>query len=1179
MENKSPFKLLDPYTIEDKDWFFGRDQEINRLYQLVAQSKIVLVYGPSGAGKTSLVQCGLAGCFKSTDWFEIYVRRRNNINRSLRSALKKHALTPLPAGSSIPEAVDSLFLDYLRPIYLVFDQFEELYILGTPEERKRFCKSLNQLIRQEEARSLSVKVIIIMREEYIAHLYDLEQYLPFIFDQRLRVELMSAKNVSKVIQGSCRKLGIQLRKPVTTTNAITQNLSDRRFGIQLSYLQIYLDKLYHLAINTSPEKKVTFSPELVKQLGAIGNILVSFMDENIAIIQQQLQTAYPGADAEALPLLLNQFASLEGTRKPLMRADIARSNLSEAQLEFCLARLVDFRIIRHYDRIFELSHDKLADSIAEGRDMLQKNLLKIQQLIEHKLEIYRERSGLLSENELVYIQPYTKYLQGNPELMKLIKASEQQLQKERDHLLELYREAESLRKEAEYKNRRAETLNRTLQSNIWLARKDFNRAIHFAMEAWKWSDRPLHPLAETKQALTNAFYQPEEDNQLSYTQEINLGSIVRNILLSPDESKLLVFTVDHKAFLYTIQGELIRDLSIKEIQTAAFSPDNHSLVLSTDSGTLFLLDGMGKKLRQCGGHHEPVRQIAFFPDGNTFLSAGKDFFGLWTREGKLLKQMLPHVNPAKPDNIKILRIAPDGSFFVSAAVNDHYVYIQPMQGQRFPLKRHRDKITALDISPDSQYIATVSADKHLIVWTREGDYKVDKVVHSQSITKVRFSPDSQKLMTASKDNSAKLWSLNGHNELVLTGHKEDVNQAFFSHDGQRIFTSSNDHTVRVWSRNGELQRILYGHQGRVSDAIALKDGKTLITASSDHTIKFWDLEQRRLIVLDQHTGPLNYASFSSDGKDLLTTSNDGAVMVWSRDGMLKKVLSHPASVDRAFFQRSGEKIFTLTREKLVYVWDRETAKLITRIGGKKLRIGRVASTHDAELLFTLTTDQKIVIWDGDFKKIKEFQTHQGKVYRFALCPNRPLLLTASKDHTGAIWHFSGELQARLVGHEGNVHSAFFSPGGDRVITASQDRTARVWDLEGNCLLELGGHPRSVSRAFFSPNETHILTQSMGYDIRLWDLEGNLLNVLDGHTGHVNRVSFSPCGRYILSTSNDKNTILWNAEGEQIKKFQTHSDIVSGGFFSRDSLQFVTVSNDGEAHLFFTPEGIFRELAG
>src|SRR5664279_4912444 len=89
MEKKYPFKFLDSYNREDRGIFFGRDEEINALYEMVFQSSVILIYGASGTGKTSLINCGLAGKFQPHDWLALMIRRGNNINESLEKALNE----------------------------------------------------------------------------------------------------------------------------------------------------------------------------------------------------------------------------------------------------------------------------------------------------------------------------------------------------------------------------------------------------------------------------------------------------------------------------------------------------------------------------------------------------------------------------------------------------------------------------------------------------------------------------------------------------------------------------------------------------------------------------------------------------------------------------------------------------------------------------------------------------------------------------------------------------------------------------------------------------------------------------------------------------------------------------------------------------------------------------------
>ncbi|MCO6493636.1 MAG: ATP-binding protein [Phaeodactylibacter sp.] len=243
MNTPSPFKFLAPYDKEDKELFFGREEEIRQLHRMTFESDLLLVYGQSGTGKTSLVQCGLASCFDDSDWLDIYIRRRQDINRSFEETLRQKALRPVKEEAGLPEMVQAIFKDYLRPVFLIFDQFEELFILGAAEEQVLFVRNLQELM----AAGLNCKAIIILREEYLAHLYQFEEYLPTLFDKRLRVELMSPANIRKVIRETCRQAGIGLEPEKETVAAVMDNIHDSKSGTQLAYLQVYLDKLWQQA--------------------------------------------------------------------------------------------------------------------------------------------------------------------------------------------------------------------------------------------------------------------------------------------------------------------------------------------------------------------------------------------------------------------------------------------------------------------------------------------------------------------------------------------------------------------------------------------------------------------------------------------------------------------------------------------------------------------------------------------------------------------------------------------------------------------------------------------------------------------------------------------------------------------------------------------------------------------
>ena len=64
----SPFKFLDAYSKDDKNIFFGREKETEEIYEKLFKSNLLLIYGASGTGKTSILNCGIANSFQESDW-------------------------------------------------------------------------------------------------------------------------------------------------------------------------------------------------------------------------------------------------------------------------------------------------------------------------------------------------------------------------------------------------------------------------------------------------------------------------------------------------------------------------------------------------------------------------------------------------------------------------------------------------------------------------------------------------------------------------------------------------------------------------------------------------------------------------------------------------------------------------------------------------------------------------------------------------------------------------------------------------------------------------------------------------------------------------------------------------------------------------------------------------------
>ena len=75
-----PLPLLEPYVGPrpfklDEKYFYGRDAEIRELRDLLIARHVVLLYSPSGAGKTSLIQAGLIPQLEARSYRVLHVIR------------------------------------------------------------------------------------------------------------------------------------------------------------------------------------------------------------------------------------------------------------------------------------------------------------------------------------------------------------------------------------------------------------------------------------------------------------------------------------------------------------------------------------------------------------------------------------------------------------------------------------------------------------------------------------------------------------------------------------------------------------------------------------------------------------------------------------------------------------------------------------------------------------------------------------------------------------------------------------------------------------------------------------------------------------------------------------------------------------------------------------------------
>jgi WD40 repeat protein len=570
---------------------------------------------------------------------------------------------------------------------------------------------------------------------------------------------------------------------------------------------------------------------------------------------------------------------------------------------------------------------------------------------------------------------------------------------------------------------------------------------------------------------------------------------------------------------------------------------------------------------QLFAHHDVVYHASFDGNGARILTASWDKTAkLWeTGSGNLIMTFAHNaaVNTAK--------LSPDGTRVVTASADKTAKVWDAGSGRILRSFDHQDSVTDATFSPDGAEIATASADRTVKVWDVNSGKLIATLAHQGVVNAVAFSPDGKRILTASADKTAKLWDAVSGELIASLTHQGIVYFAVFSPDGTRIVTTSGDRTAKLWDASSANLLATFTHQDSVYYAAFSPDGTRVISASADKSAKLWETASAKLIVTLAHQDVVFHAAFSPDGERIVTASWDRTAKLWTTSGKLIASFFHQDEVNDAAFSPDGAQVLTASWDKTVKRWEARLGEQIASFDHSD-GVNDVVFSPDGAQVLSASADNKARLWDAVSGRLIESFDHEASVNSVAFSPDGSRVLTGAADHTAKIWEMkTGKLVAKFS-HEDSVNAALFSPEGARILTAGSDKKAKLWDLSSGKLLLTLVHDEGVNSAAFSPDGRRILTGSADKTARLWDaVTGNVVASFD-HGDSVNRVSFSPDGTRILTACADKTANLWDVASGQVIQVFAHEEPVRCAVFSPDGARILTGSTDNIARLWDVASG-------
>jgi WD40 repeat protein len=1109
----SPFKGLAYFGDSELDWrfFFGRERESEIVAANLMASRLTVLYGPSGVGKSSLLRAGVARRLHSlvpaapaedqaTAESAIVDRWRDDPLLALATAAG--ASTDIPLGDALAERTIASGAE----LYLMLDQMEE-YVLYHGRDGGPLADALEDVLTRPD---VPVHVLLGVRDDALADLDAFKRRLPGLFGNVLRLDHLTRAAARSAIEGPLHayaELGgpkvsadddfIEAVLDEVAAGRIEQQLSGRGLvdeairerRVEAPYLQLVLERLWE--VERAHESDRLRAGTLAELGGAQ------------QIVQEHLERALAGLDEEQRDLaarLFNHLVTPSGTKIAHGVGDLARYARSEpVRIEPVLGSLDGARILRRVPgrsggpSRYEIFHDVLAPAVLAWRDRHEAE----RALAAERAEARRRHRRLAAIASLASVA-----------LAAMV-------------LLTLY--AFSTRERARDEATHAE-------ARELIARAASMKGVdpELGLQLLLRSAAKEHSL-ELEGALRDALRDLRARRVLP-----GGGGSVTALDLSRDGRYALVASESGASrVLEAGSGRVVSEAQQAPITAAAFAPDGDSYAAGDERGSVRRWDTATGAMLDSFEVPAPVRGLAFSRNGRLLAAAGGQTAKVWrVSTGKLLAD-LPHAKP-----VDVVAFDPSGAHLLTVA-NDARIF-DVGTGKRRALLDQPGQVQAAAFAPKGPLVVTGGRDDLGAIWNwRTGKLLHRLEGHGSDVTAVDWSPLGDLVATASSDSSGRIWrAADGALVSLLAAHVNAVTDIAFSPDETSVATSSLDGSGRIWS-NASFARsgALLGHSApAVRQVRFTPDGGGVLTGSDDGTARLWRSNVDPVsAVVGKHRGPGRAVAFSPDGSLLASVGLDRTLRLWLGRTLARMIVLPADAVDVAF-SPAGDVLATADAGGHGRLW---------RVGdGSALRsfdhgapLRAIAFDRGGRRVVTGGEDGKARIWSIETGATETVLDHGAAVTGVAFSPDGSRVATAGADHAGTIWRLSdGKPIGRLVGHEHELTSIAFSPSGRQLVTASIDADARLWSASTfRTLRVLRGHAAVVSEAVYSPDGRWVATAGPT-TIGVWDtvtgrrIESGLPPLyVRGHRKRVRSVAFGPDSRRLASTGDDGTVRSYRCE--------------------------------------------------
>ncbi len=1134
-----PYKGLAAFQPEDSDYFFGREDLVEELVTRLQQSRILVLGGSSGSGKSSVLRAGLLPAIAanaisgSENWRVCVFTPGRDPMTDLYFQLigdNSHLTAQVSLNDFIayPSAARRLATANEGELLICIDQFEELFTLVKQERRSKFIEALSAMTDPADSR---VRIVLTIRADFYASCAEIPWLADRISENQFLVGPMTRPELRRAISEPAHAAGLHMDRSLI--DAIVDEA-----GREAGSLPLVAHSLYE---TWSRRKGAVMSLDGYRQSGGVTGAISQTAETLFTDVFDKVQQE---ATRRLFLRLVTPGEGTPDTRRLLPIDEIERDSDPDTTRRVVEA-LTDARLLTLDDKNVQIAHEALLRTwprlnswIEESRDDL-----RMRQRIQHDAAEWDVENR---EPDLLY--------RGT----RLLSAEEWSV-KNQNILGALEREflgaARDARDQAQaaskMRRRRRRRINQVAVAALALLAIGATVSSFLAIRASNLAESnrqmAVAATAEANERFARAL--GAAANGLSDTDPLLALSLSAEAIVRAETAGS---TSEARAAMLMArqnlgEGGLVplgSPFTVGDAQTMAIDASGTRVAVGLRDGRIVVhrAESGGAVIAELVGHSGGIRDVAFSPDGELLVSAATDGdVRLW------------NVGSARYGPITTLFSGNDVAFGVAfdstgkriaSATGDGTVRLWNVSnGMQIgePLAKMPLGFKKVAFSPVSEGLVAGNVDGGIFGWV---DAKATPAF--PPIPGGPLGPDPDHLSFSRDGRTFAVSHTNG--KVTTIGFPDgspivdrfsdstDIVAAAFTAPDNLLVGAGADGTLRLENSNMEsVGDVVQAHSQRVVDLEVAQNAPLLATLGRDQQVRLWrigiDPGGKDTLVLQNGAKALGIA-YTPDAKSLAIGDSEGNIWVWKMGTSMKpmQLKGHESQVWAISFSLDGKTMVTGDREGGLKIWDTAAMRLKNQLDLGQAPVWSIMPGSGPEV-FVATGDGVLQIDISDADLVKSFAPADIQANRVAVSEDGGMLAAASVDGKVYIWSIGGGQLIRVIEADDNtLWSVAFSRDGAQAATASSDEVVKVWDVEtGEELAAYGGHKGGATDVAFLADEATLVAIDRSGELHWWDTATHrrLMPVEKIHAGPTWRIALAPDGNSFATTSEAGDVRVWD----------------------------------------------------